>query len=160
VAKLSDLEPVYRVLMHAYAYRQIDWRPGAVLSKPLAEAKIALITSAGFYRPDQAPFGKSILGGDWSYCEIPSNTPVESLRCGQTSDAFDHAGIDADRNLALPLDRLHELSAAGIVGGAAARHFSIMGSLSAPGRLSSRSAPEIAAKLHSDGTDAVFLTPV
>ena len=51
------------------------------------------------------------------------------LQIGQSSDAFDHSGIEADRNLTLPLDRLEELVEANIVGDAAPRHFSIMGSL-------------------------------
>ena len=40
------------------------------------------------------------------------------------------------------------------------RPFSIMGSLYAPGRLISRSAPGIGGKLREDAADAVFLTPV
>ena len=160
MARLADLKLAYRLLMQAYPYRHIDWRPGAVLRKPLAEARIALVTSAGFYLSTQPPFDESVRGGDWSFREIPSDAPVQNLLCGQTSDAFDHSGIDADRNLALPVDRLKELAAAGAIGGVAPRHFSIMGSLSAPGRLISRSAPEIGAKLREDGADAVFLTPV
>jgi len=160
MARLSDLKPVYRLFMEAYPFRSIDWRPGAVLSKPLAESRIALVTSAGFYTPEQDPFDESILGGDWSYREIAASTPVASLRSAQTSDAFDRFGIETDPNLALPLDRLRELAAARIIGAVAPRHFSIMGSLSAPGRLVSRSAPEIASKLRADAVDGVLLTPV
>jgi D-proline reductase (dithiol) PrdB len=85
---------------------------------------------------------------------------VEALQIGQSSDAFDHAGIEADRNLALPLDRLRELVEAGMVGEAAPRHFSIMGSLIAPARLISDSGPEIARKSKKDAVDAVLLAPV
>jgi D-proline reductase (dithiol) PrdB len=79
---------------------------------------------------------------------------------GQKSDAFDHSGIEADKNLALPLDRLRELVEGGKVGDVSPRHFSIMGSISAPGRLISESAPEIVRRLQVDRVDAVFLTPV
>jgi D-proline reductase (dithiol) PrdB len=82
------------------------------------------------------------------------------LQIGQSSDAFDHSGIEADRNLALPLDRLQELVDTGVVGDAAPRHFSIMGSLVATARLISESGPEIAQKLREDEVDAVLLTPV
>ena len=86
--------------------------------------------------------------------------PVATLQIGQSSDAFDHSGIERDRNLALPLDRLRELADAGLVGEAAPRHFSIMGSLIAPARLISESGPEIARKLKEDAVDAVLLAPV
>jgi D-proline reductase (dithiol) PrdB len=160
MARLADMKLKYRLFMQAYPYRRIDWRPGARLAKPLPEAQIALITSAGFFGPDQPSFDPSIRGGDWSFREIQSATPAGSLRIGQKSDAFDHTGIEADRNLALPLDRLRETVQAGAVGEMAPRHFSIMGSISAPARLISKTAPEIVCRLRDDNVDAVFLTPV
>ena len=160
MAHLGDLKLAYRLFMQAYPYRHVDWPPGAVLTKPLGDATIAMVTTAGFYRPDQPPFDPSIRGGDWSYREIPATTDVRTLGIAHKSDAFDHAGIEADRNLALPLDRLHELAARGVIGRVTGRHFSFMGSLTAPGRLIDTSAPEAARKLSEDGVDAVLLTPV
>ena len=150
----------YRALIRGYRFSKFDWRPGALLTKPLSEVKIALITSAGFYLPTQAPFEHTLRYNDCSYREIPWGTTVESLEIGQTSDAFDHSGIELDRNLALPLDRLGELVRLGLVGAPAPRHFSIMGSLLATGGLMEKSGPEIAAKLHEDEVHAVLLVPV
>ncbi len=79
---------------------------------------------------------------------------------GQTSDTFDHSGIEADRNLAFPLDRLRELVEAGEIGSAAPRHYSIMASIIARGGLIRDTGPEIARKLHEDAVDAVLLVPV
>jgi D-proline reductase (dithiol) PrdB len=160
MAQLSDLKLKHRLFLQAYPFRRVDWRPGTHLRKPLNQARIALITTAGFYLPSQPPFDQSYKHDDCSFREIPWGTPVKLLQIGQTSDAFDHSGIEADRNLALPLDRLQELVAAGMVGEAAPRHFSIMGSLIAPARLISESGPEIAQKLREDQVDTVLLTPV
>ncbi len=160
MAHLRDLTLTYRLFMQAYRYRRVDWRPGTVLTKPLGDATIAVVTTAAFYLPDQPPFDPSIRGGDWSYREIPATADVRTLRIAHKSDAFDHTGIEADQNLALPLDRLHELAARGAIGRVAGRHFSFMGSLTAPGRLMDTSAPEVAQKLSEDGVDAVLLTPV
>jgi len=160
MANLSDLKLKYQLLIKGYPFRRVDWRPGACLTKPLSQARIALITTAGFYLPDQEPFDQSFRHDDCSYREIPWGTPVTMLRIGQSSDAFDHAGIEADRNLTLPLDRLQELITDGSIGAAAPRHFSIMGSLIAPARLMSDSGPEIARKLRDDGVDGVLLAPV
>ena len=109
MAQLSDLKLKYRLYMKAYPYRQIDWRPGAQLRKPLSESRIAVVTSAAFYGPDQKPFDPTIRGGDYSYREIPQDVALETLQIGHKSDAFDHVGIERDKNLALPLDRLREM---------------------------------------------------
>ena len=98
--------------------------------------------------------------GDWTYCEILESVDVRRLKIGHKSPSFDHAGIESDRNLALPIDRLRELVSAGVVGKSARRHYSFSGWAVAPGRLVSRMAPEIAEKLIEDGVDAVFPTPV
>jgi D-proline reductase (dithiol) PrdB len=160
MAHLSDLKLKYRALIQGYPFRRVDWRPGACLTKPLNQARIALVTTAGFYLPDQIPFDQSFRHDDCSYREIPWGTPVDVLQIGQSSDAFDHSGIEADRNLTLPLDRLQELVEGGAVGEAAPRHFSIMGSIIAPARLISDSGPEIARKLREDQVDGVLLAPV
>jgi D-proline reductase (dithiol) PrdB len=160
MARLSDLKLKYRIYMQAYPYRHIDWRPGAQLLKPLAESKIAVVTSAAFYAADQKPFDPGVRGGDYSYREIPENVELETLRIGHKSDAFDHSGIEKDKNLALPLERLRELKWDGLIGEVAARHYSLMGSITAPSRLVNITAPEIAYKLREDGVGAVLLTPV
>ena len=160
MAHLSDLKLQYRALIQAYPFRKVNWRPGSRLSKPLPEARIALITTAGYYLPSQSPFDTSFRHDDCSYREIPWETPVDTLRIGHTSDAFDHSGLESDRNLAMPLDRLRELIAMKLVGAPAPRHFSIMGSIIAPARLIRESGPEIAGKLGEDAVDGVLLVPV
>lgn len=160
MADLSDLKLVYQLFLKAYPYRRVDWRPGASLQKPLAQARIAVVTTAAFYRPDQPPFDSSIRGGDCSYRVIPADTDLRSLRIAHRSDAFDIRGITRDKNLALPLDRLRALAAEGRIGSVAPRHFSFMGSIVAPGRLIAHTAPEVARMLREDGADAVLLTPV
>jgi D-proline reductase (dithiol) PrdB len=146
--------------MKAYPYRRADWSPGARLSKPLREARVAAITTAAFFKPDQPPFDISMRGGDYSYRVLSPETALNTLRIAHRSDAFDGRGIASDRNLALPLDRLKALAAQGVIGSVAPRHFSFMGSISAPGRLIDGTAPEVARMLAEDAVDAVLLTPV
>jgi D-proline reductase (dithiol) PrdB len=160
VAKLSDLRLKYQLFMKAYPYRRVDWRPGATLKMPLAEARVAVVTTAAYYGPDQPPFDTSIRGGDYSYRSIPLDTDLTTLRIAHRSDAFDMRGIASDKNLALPLDRLKALVEEGVIGSLAPRHFSFMGSIAAPGRLMATTAPEVARMLLEDEADAVLLTPV
>lgn len=160
MAKLSDLKFTYRLYMKGYRYRSFDWRPGAKLTKPLNQSRIAVVTTASFHLPEQAPFDESFRGGDFSYRELPADCDLSTLGISHRSDAFDETGLLADQNLALPLDRLHEMAAAGEIGSVAPRHFSFQGSMPAPGRLLKMTAPEVAEKLHADAVDAVLLTPV
>ncbi len=160
MAKISDLKLAYQVFMRAYPYRRVDWRPGACLEKPLREARVAVVTTAAYFKPDQPPFDTSIRGGDHSYRVIPANTDLSALLVAHKSDAFDTRGIASDKNLALPLDRLKSLAEEGVMGSVAPRHFSFMGSITAPGRLIANTAPEVARMLLEDAVDAVLLTPV
>ena len=160
MAKFSDLTFKYRLFMKTYRYRSYDWSPGTTMVKPLSESRIAVVTTAALYRPDQPPFDESIKGGDISYRIIPNDTELSTLREGHRSAAFDHTGVEKDKNLALPLDRLRELASEGVIGSVNARHFSMMGSVTAPGRLTSETGPEVSAFLREDGVDAVLLTPV
>src|SRR5258707_10996057 len=160
MAKISDLKLAYQAFMKLYPYRRVDWRPGARLEKPLREARVAVVTPAAYFRPDQPPFDTSIRGGDYSYRIIPLDTDLSTLRIAHRSDAFDTGGIAADKNLALPLDRLKSLAEEGAIGSVALRHFSFMGSIAAPGRLIANTAPEVARMLSDDAVDAVLLTPV
>jgi D-proline reductase (dithiol) PrdB len=160
MAKISDLKMAYQLFMKAYPYRTVDWRPGAALKKPLNDARVAVVTTAAFYRLDQPPFDTSIRGGDYSYRIIPSDTDLGQLRIAHRSDAFDIRGIESDPNLALPLERLHALVKNGVIGSVAPRHFSFMGSIAAPGRLIANTAPQVAQMLLEDEVDAVLLTPV
>ncbi|HEV2984820.1 MAG TPA: glycine/sarcosine/betaine reductase selenoprotein B family protein [Vicinamibacterales bacterium] len=160
MASLSDLPLKYRVFVKAYPYRRVDWSPGSVLTKPLPETRVAVVTTAGLYRPTDTPFDDSIRGGDTSYRVIPYPIDLDTLQIGHSSEAFDPSGIERDKNVALPLDRLHDLAREHMVGSLAPRHFSFMGSITAPGRLISQTGPEVAAMLRADGVEAVLLTPV
>lgn len=160
MGEMSEFPLRWRVFLRGYPWRRIDPVPWAELARPLAEARVALVSSAGLVPPDQPPFDERVAGGDWSHRVLPADVALDALVESHRSELFDHAGIAADRNLALPLDRLRELAAAGTVGEVAPRHVSIMGSLTAPGRLVRHTAPEVAALLRADRVDAAALVPV
>ncbi len=160
MARLEELKLTHRLLMKAYRYRAVDWRPGARLSKPLPECNLALVTTAGLHLSSQPPFDASTRGGDFSFREIPGDISVRELKISHRSTAFERTGARRDRNLVFPLDRLRELVERGELGALNRRHFSFMGSISAPGRLIAKTAPQVAMKLREDGVDAVFLVPV
>lgn len=160
MATLDELPLSHRLFLRAYPWRRIDPVPWSPLRRPLAESRVALVTSAGFVLPGQEPFDDEIRGGDTSFREIPDSADVASLVETHRSQSFDHTGIRSDPNLAFPLDRFRELVAKGRLGALNHRHLSFMGSITAPGRLLRDSAPEAARRLAADGVEAALLVPV
>jgi D-proline reductase (dithiol) PrdB len=157
---LSEFSLPVRLFLRAYPWRRIDPVPWTPLAKPLRECRVALVSSAGFVAPGQAPFDESVRGGDPSFREIARDTDVRTLVDAHRSTSFDHAGMRADPNLAFPIERLLELAASGRIGSVAPRHLSFMGSITAPGRLTRDTAPPAARRLREDGVDVALLVPV
>ena len=132
--------------------------PWAPLSIPLSRAKFALTTTGGVYVDGQEPYqtdGPEGLG-DWSFREIPKDTPREALRVAHAH--YDLSGPREDINCVFPIDRFVELEQEGIIGQLAQVNYSFMGYIQPWERLMEETAPEVAQRLKNDGVDAVFLS--
>lgn len=157
---IDELPLWLRTTLKLYPWRRVDPVPCARLRKPVTESRVALVTTAGLVPAGQHPFDEKTKGGDCSYRIVAAGTDVQTLAEFHRSESFDHAGITTDRNLAFPLDRLRELASAGEIGEVAPRHLSFMGSITAPGHLIKRTAPEAARVLVKDNVDIALLVPV
>jgi D-proline reductase (dithiol) PrdB len=157
---LSEFPFRYKLFLKAYRWRRIDPIPWTPLKKPLPECKAALVSSAGFVTPEQGLFDDAIRGGDTSFRDIPSDSDVSELIESHRSDIFDHNGMRQDPNLAFPIDRIAELNRIGKIDSVNHRHLSFMGSITAPGRLIKRTAPEAVQRLVNDKVDIAILVPV
>ncbi len=162
MATYADLSLTTRLFLKAYPFHRytIAPLPCTPLRVPLAQARVALVTSGGMRTPKQADFDFSNKKGDTSYREIPNDIAVNTLVESHRSNSFDHSGIEADANLAFPLDRMRELLAQGVIGALNHRHFSFMGSIVGPAKLIHETAPQVAEKLRADGVQVALLTPV
>lgn len=160
MASFSELNLKFRLFMMAYRYQRYETSPNAPLRLPLSQCRVALITTAGFHLPEQAPFDEAVDGGDCSYREIPNTVETQTLPIAHKSHAYDTTDTEIDANLVFPLDRFRELESESTIGELNHRHFSFMGSIMKPKPLIAESAPEVVRILKSDGVDVVFLTPV
>ncbi|HMV46476.1 MAG TPA: glycine/sarcosine/betaine reductase selenoprotein B family protein [Blastocatellia bacterium] len=162
MATYDDLDLHVRLFMKGYPFSRyaIDPLPHAMLRRPLREARVALVTTAGLVTPEQKLFDSSIKKGDPSFREIPNTIETQTLIESHRSYSFDHTALAADKNLAFPLDRFRELEMHGAIGELNHRHFSFMGSIVGPSKLIEETAPQVARKLREDEVDAVLLTPV
>ena len=121
---------------------------------PLAESKIALITTAALHRRGDLPFRFA----DSGYRLIPDDIDPNDLVQSHISVNFDRTHYQRDLNVVLPIDRLHELEAAGEIGGVSPMHFSILGATEA--FLLEPSAAEMADRMRDVGVNAALLVPV
>jgi len=156
---VSEFSLPVRAFVRTYRWRAIDPIPWAPLAGPLTEARVALLSTAGLVDPEQEPFDER-RGGDFTYRLIGADVDVSTLVDTHRSDSYDHGGLEADRNLVFPLDRLHELAESDRIGEVNRRHLSFMGSITAPGRLLSQTAPEAARLMVDDQVDVALLVPV
>jgi D-proline reductase (dithiol) PrdB len=125
------------------------------LSKPLSEARVAVVTSAALHRPDQDRFGQ----GDTGFRAL--DRADRNIVMGHWSPNFDHTGFQMDLNVVFPLDRLEEMAADGVIGDVAPRHFAFAGNQ--PDTVSEvrlDTGPACAQELVADAVDLVVLTPV
>jgi D-proline reductase (dithiol) PrdB len=125
-----------------------------VAARPLAESRVAIISTAGLHRRDDSPF----VPGAGDYRVIPDDADMDDLVMSHISTNFDRTGFFQDVNTSFPVDRLHELVDDGIIGSAAARHYSFMGAT--PPAAMEAVARDLAGLLKQDRVDAVLLVPV
>ena len=149
VAKIGNLHG-------SFVHLPIEKVPWARLRRPLAESRLALVTTGGVHRRDQTPFDELNEDGDWSFREIPDNTPSDALTISHVHYA--HADADRDINCVFPLDRLHELQVQGEIGAVAPAHFGFMGYIPDPRELFATTAPAVARRLKELEVDAVLMT--
>ena len=121
---------------------------------PLAERRVVIISTAGLHRRGDRPFRP----GDGSYRVIPAETPARELVMSHISGNFDRTGFQRDSNVVLPIDRLRELVADGVVGSMASVHYSFMGAF--PPDAAKPHAQHLAGLLKADKVDAALLVPV
>jgi D-proline reductase (dithiol) PrdB len=153
--RLSTLPQIQRTMLLTRAVEINDAAPRATLRRPLAEATLAVVTSAGIHCRDDQPFGRE----DPTYRVIPSDAAAGDLLQSHSSLAFDKTHFSRDINVVFPLDRLAELVAEGRIGRIGPRHYSVMGALPDLSQLRDETAPALAARLLDDGVDVALLTP-
>lgn len=160
MGRVSDLSFKDQIFVRTYRWRRIDPVPWTPLKKPLAECRLSLVSTAGLSAPDDPPFDKKMKGGDPAFRAIPSTIDVQTLIENHRSKAWDHRGLEQDKNVGFPIDRVHELVESGRIGSLASSFFSFMGSVTAPGRMVRYSVPQVADILVEDEVDVALLVPV
>ena len=123
----------------------------------LADSRLMLVTSSGAYLPDeQTPFNAGDPLGDYTTRTIPSTIELKNL--AYAHDHYDHAAVNKDPQVLIPMEHLRDMAAKGLIG-----HLtdmvSFMGYQPDATRVINETIPSI---LHHAGrvrADAVLLVP-
>jgi D-proline reductase (dithiol) PrdB len=143
-----------------YRWAHFTDAPFAPLPRPLARARVGLITTAAPFQPeagDQGP--RAAYNASAKFYQVYSGSVDEKPDLRISHVGYDRANtVPEDIHAYFPLARLHEAVAAGRVGGLTPRYHG------APTNRSHRvtvehDAPELLRRCREDGADAVVLVP-
>ena len=154
--KLPWVRHLWSKRFKSVATNGIPWTP---LRKPLAECRIALVTTGGVHLNDAPPFNMADKRGDPTYRPIPSTVQPDDVTI--THIYYDHSDADEDLNLILPVDMVRQADKEGLVGSIAETFYSFMGHIEPPhvDTLINCTAPEVVRSLKQDKVDIVLLVP-
>jgi D-proline reductase (dithiol) PrdB len=138
----------------------VPWTP---LRRPLAEATVTLVSTAGLSVKSDPPFDaeaecRNPWWGDPSHRVIPSAATETDIVVSHLH--IEPAYIHEDLNVALPLARLAELEREGRVGRSAPSHYSFMGYLLDPTEFLASAVPAMIAEMKQEDVDAAVFVPV
>jgi D-proline reductase (dithiol) PrdB len=151
---MSSADTQLRELVAQMPVPDFDHHPWT-LAPPLAEATVALVTTAGLHRRGDTAFELF----DQSFRLLHADE--RDLIVGHNSLNFDRTGLLADLNVVYPVDRLGELAADGTVGAVGPRHIAFMGAqMDTLTTISLDTGPAAAAALRGDGVDIAVITTV
>jgi D-proline reductase (dithiol) PrdB len=154
MVRLSDLPPADAQHLLSKDCPRFETEP-FVAGPPLAERRVAIVTTAGLHLAGQATFELR----DTSYRVIPGGTPGDRITMSHSSVNFDRSGFQQDINIVFPIDRLRELGEAGEIGTVAEFHYSLMGAGWKPHEIA-ETAHQVAGLLKEDEVNAALLVPV
>jgi hypothetical protein len=125
------------------------------LARPLARARVVIVTSAGVRMSGEPPFERT---NDLSFRRIDAGIEPELLSPSHPTPV--RAPAEQDVNVVFPYRRLWELAAAGLVGEPPPYHLSFRGTIKKLTALVTRTAPAMAAAAREAGADAALLVPL
>ncbi|MFT5390669.1 MAG: D-proline reductase (dithiol) PrdB [Gammaproteobacteria bacterium] len=126
-----------------------------ITPKPLAQSKVALITTSGIHRRSDPPFRPGVH----EYRLLPDDLDIGELVMTHMSSNFDRSAFQEDPNVVLPIERLHELVDAGHIGSVSKWHYGFMGAVPNP-LLLEDIGEQVGRLLAQDGVDVAVLLPV
>jgi D-proline reductase (dithiol) PrdB len=140
-----------------YQWFEADTAPAfTTLSKPLAESKLAMISTAGTYVAGQVAY---YYKDDTSIRAIAADTPVDKIRF---SHIMENYLIEArlDPFTVYPAEALQKLNSEGVIGSLTENYLSCMGGIYSKNRIATELIPNLEAALAEEAPDILLLVPL
>ena len=131
--------------------------PFAPLQRALPMLNLALISSAGAYIDGTEPFDLDAKDGDVNFREFPIE--VEAGDFLYAAKGYDSTFVKEDRNVQIPIDRLLEYQANGVIGKLNNVWWSLSSWIPNAALVAAELAPQIAEKLVHYEVQAALLVP-
>lgn len=134
-----------------------DVVPLAPLRRPLAECRVAFLSTSGVQTRDSLPFDTVHPVGDFTFRRVPSSSDVRDLVIHQLK--YPTFGADRDLNVIFPIERLRELADEGVVGELNEGFYTFIGYNMDPARVEATLAEDVAKALVDDEVDVALAAP-
>lgn len=125
--------------------------------RALSMLNLAVISSAGAYIDGTQPFNLADPDGDASFREIPIEVGPEDLKFA--ARGYDPTAVQADLNTQLPLQRLCEFAANGIIGALNPVFWSFSGFIPNAARVVDETLPQLQERVRRYDVQAALLIP-
>ncbi len=158
IAYVARLNEYYRSQgFPPYKWTVNDTAPLTRLGKPLAQCRVALLTSGGVSRKDAPPF-EAMARNNLRLDPVPADTASDYFQIHD--DYYNHRDADRDINCIFPIDRLRELASEHLIGSVAPHHYSgFMGRIYIRTAVMTEAAPALARRLKDEQVDAFVMVP-
>ena len=134
-----------------------DVVPLAYPRKPIAQSRLAFVSTAGVQPKGSLPFDVAHPVGDYTFRLVPSSSSPSDLEIHQLK--YPTSGANRDLNVIFPIERLQELVGEGVIGGLTENFYSFIGYNMDPERLERTLAEDIAESVVAECADIVLLAP-
>jgi hypothetical protein len=143
--------------LSGYPFVQNVRAPFTPARRALPLTNLALISSAGAYIDGTDAFDLDSGDGDLAFREIPVEVEAEDLL--YSAKGYDPAAVKEDRNVLIPIERLHEYEANAVIGNLNHVWWSLSPWIPNAAKVASDIAPRIADRLEHFGVQAALLVP-
>ncbi len=131
--------------------------PFAPMRRALPMLNLALISSAGAYIDGTEAFDTTARDGDTTFREIPIEVEAEDLL--YAARGYDTTAVKQDRNAQIPIERLQEYEANGVIGRLNNVWWSLNGWIPNAQMVAEQLAPQIADRVTRYEVQAALLIP-
>lgn len=140
-----------------YPFVENTYAPFTPMRRALPMLNLALISSAGAYIDGTESFDINSRDGDLNFREIPIEVEAEDLL--YTAKGYDAKAVKEDRNVLIPVERLLEYEANGVIGNLNQVWWSLSSWIPNAALVAEKLAPKIVERLKSYEVQAALLVP-